>query len=119
MGYTHLVENDPSVEAFRDVFFKIRRALSVTGFGINELRMPAGFEGIEHDETETGHEEVYVGLGGTGTFTVDGEDVPFAAGEYLRVDPGSKRKVVAGPEGLHFLVVAAKPQPLYDGRPTL
>ena len=40
------------------MFFKIRRALGTTAFGINEFRMPAGFEGPEHDEVETGHEEV-------------------------------------------------------------
>ena len=54
---------------FRGVFFKIRRALDTTAFGINELRMPAGFEGPEHDEVETGHEEVYIVLEGGGTFT--------------------------------------------------
>ena len=58
MGYTLSNRADPSVESFRDVSVKIRRALGTTAFGINELRMPAGFEGPEHDEVETGHEEV-------------------------------------------------------------
>ena len=57
MGYTLSNRADPSVESFRDRPFKIRRALGTTAFGINELRMPAGFEGPEHDEVETGHEE--------------------------------------------------------------
>lgn len=58
MGYTLSNRADPSVESFRDVSFKIRRALGTTAFGINELRMTAGFEGPEHDEVETGYEEV-------------------------------------------------------------
>ena len=119
MGYTIVNRDDPSVESFRDVFFKIRRALGTTAFGINEVRLPAGIEGFEHDETETGHEEVYIVLEGGGTFTVDGDAVVVAGGDYLRIDAESKRIVVAGAEGILFVCVAAKPQPEYDGRPSL
>lgn len=119
MSYTLLNRDDPSIESFRDAFFKIRRALGTTAFGINEVRLAPDFEGVEHDETDTGHEEVYLILDGDGTFTVDGETVPVVTGDYLRVDATTVRKPVAGAEGLHFLVVAAKPQPGYDGRPSL
>jgi uncharacterized cupin superfamily protein len=119
VGYTHLTADDPSVESFRRVFLKMRRALGTTAFGINEIRLPPGAEGNEHDETGTGHEEVYVVLDGAGTFTVDGHDVAVAAGDYLRVDSGSTRLAVAGDGGMRFLAVGAKPQPEYDGRPTL
>ncbi len=119
MAYTLLHGDDPSIESFRGVFLKIRRALDTTAFGINELRMPAGAEGFEHDESDTGHEEVYIALEGDGTFTIDGEDVAVAAGDYLRVSPEATRQVVAGAEGFRFVVVAAKPQPAYDGRESL
>jgi quercetin dioxygenase-like cupin family protein len=119
MGYTLINHDDPSIENFRDAFFKIRRALGTTAFGINEIRLPAGVAGTEHDETETGHEEVYIVLDGSGTFTVDGDGVETVAGDYLRVDAAANRQVVAGPEGLTFVVVAAKPKPEYDGRPSL
>jgi hypothetical protein len=58
MGYTRLRADDPAVENFRDSFFKIRRALGTNAFGLNEIRMPPAFEGPEHVESETGHEEV-------------------------------------------------------------
>lgn len=119
MTYTLLHGDDPSIESFRGVFLKIRRALDTTAFGINELRLPPGFEGLEHDESETGHEEVYIALEGGGTFTIDGEDVRLAAGDYLRVSPTATRKVVAGADGIRLIVVAAKPQPAYDGRESL
>jgi uncharacterized cupin superfamily protein len=119
MGYTLVHGDDPSIESFRGVFVKIRRALGTTAFGLNELRMPPGFEGLEHDESETGHEEVYVVLAGSGTATIDGEDVAFAGGDYLRVDAASTRKIVAGPDGLRFVVIGARPQPAYDGRASL
>jgi quercetin dioxygenase-like cupin family protein len=119
MTYTLVNHDDPSVESFRGVFFKIRRSLGTTAFGINEIRLPAGAEGIEHDETETGHEEVYVVLSGSGTFTVDGESVPVGDGDYLRVDAEARRTVVAGDDGIVFLAVAAQPKPEYDGRASL
>ena len=78
-----------------------------------------GIEGFEHDETETGHEEVYIVLDGDGTFTVDGDAVAVVTGDYLRVDAEAVRKVVAGEDGLTFVVVAARPQAEYDGRPSL
>ncbi len=119
MTYTLINHDDPSVESFRGVFFKMRRALGTTAFGINEVRLPANAEGIEHDETETGHEEVYIVLGGGGTFTIDGDAVEVGNGDYLRVAADATRTVVAGPEGISFVVVAAKAQPQYDGRSSL
>jgi uncharacterized cupin superfamily protein len=119
MGYTLINRDDESVESFRSAFFKIRRAIGTTAFGINEVRLPAGAEGVTHDELETGHEEVYIVLEGAGTFTVDGDSVAVSGGDYLRVDAESTRTAVAGPDGLSFVVVAAKPQPEYDGRPSL
>ena len=119
MNYTHTRADDPAVENFGGIFFKLRRALGTTAFGLNEIRMPPGFEGKEHDEIETGHEEVYVALEGSGTCAIDGEPVALAAGDYLRVDAAATRQIVAGDEGLRFLVVAAKPKPAYDGRESL
>jgi uncharacterized cupin superfamily protein len=119
VGYTHLRRDDPSIESFRGAFLKIRRALGTNAFGINEIRMEPGFVGNEHDELGTGHEEVYAILEGSGTITVDGEEVAVSAGEYLRVDPASTRLAVAGPHGMRFLAIGAKPQSDYDGRDTL
>jgi uncharacterized cupin superfamily protein len=116
VGYTLVNHDDPSVESFRDMFFKMRRSLGTTAFGINEIRLPAGLEGIEHDEVETGHEEVYIVLEGSGAMTIDGEVVALGEGDYLRVDAEATRLVTAGPDGLTFVVVAGKPQPEYDGR---
>ena len=119
MTYKLLHGDDPSIESFRDVFFKIRKALGTTAFGLNELRLPPGYEGLEHDESDTGHEEVYLVLSGSGTATIDGEREGIAPGDYLLVSAKSIRKIVAGPDGLRFIVIAAKPKPEYDGRASL
>ena len=119
MGYTLLHEGDPSIESIQGVFFKLRRALGTTAFGINEVRVPPGGSGREHDEAETGHEEVYVVLDGSGTFTIEGEGIAVCAGDYLRVDAAATRQVSGGPQGLRFIVVGAQPKPAYDGRESL
>jgi len=117
--YTLLRDGDPSIESIQGVFFKMRRALGTTAFGINEVRVPPNAAGQEHDEAETGHEEVYVVLEGGGTFTIEGEDIGVSAGDYLRVDAAATRQVMGGPGGMRFIVVGAQPKPSYDGRESL
>jgi uncharacterized cupin superfamily protein len=119
MTYTLLHGDDPGIESFRGVFMKIRRALGTTAFGINEVRMPSGASGMEHDEAETGHEEVYLVLDGSGAFTVDGERVAVTAGDYLLVGASANRQAHSGAEGMRFLVVGAQPKGAYDGRESL
>jgi hypothetical protein len=62
MAYKLLHGDDPAIEVNFGVFAKIRRALGTTAFGVNELRVPPNAEGKAHDETETGHEELYCGI---------------------------------------------------------
>jgi quercetin dioxygenase-like cupin family protein len=119
MGYTLINRDDPSIESFRGAFFKIRRALGSTAIGINEVRFPPGIEGPEHDELDTGHEEIYIVLEGSGTFTIDGEGVPVVVGDYLRVDADAKRQAGAGPDGMMFIACGAKSKPEHDGRESL
>ena len=119
MTYLLLHEGDPSIESFRGVFLKMRRALGTTAFGINEVRMPPGGAGMEHDEAETGHEEVYVVLAGSGMFKIDGDEIAVEAGDYLRVEPAATRQPLAGPDGMRFIAVGGRPQVTYDGRPSL
>ena len=107
MGYT--VVDAASVEPSFGVFRKMRQALGVTGFGVNQLDLPAGARGVKHDETDDDQEEVYVVLAGSGTMEVDGEPVGLAAGRWLRVDAGSVREPVAGPDGLQLIMIGGTP----------
>ena len=59
---------------------------------------------------------MYVIIDGSGTFTVDGATVEVTDDEYLRVDPGFTRLVVAVDGGLAFIAVGGKPLSEYDGR---
>jgi mannose-6-phosphate isomerase-like protein (cupin superfamily) len=86
----------------------VRRELGLEAFGINWYELPPGAEGREHDETDTGQEEVNVVVAGSGHWRIDGEEVPVRAGTFLRFDPETVRCPVAGPDGLTFIGVGAR-----------
>jgi quercetin dioxygenase-like cupin family protein len=108
MGYSvvrvHELEGAGPGGAFRFV----RRELGVEAFGINWVELPPGGEGREHDEQETGQEEVNVVVRGSGVYRIEGDEVPVDEGTFLRFDPGTTRVPVAGPEGMTLVAVGAR-----------
>jgi quercetin dioxygenase-like cupin family protein len=86
----------------------VRRELGVEAFVINWFEIPPGAEGPEHDETGSGQEEVSVVVRGSGSWRVDGEEVPAREGTFIRFDPETRRQAVAGPEGMTFVSVGAR-----------
>jgi quercetin dioxygenase-like cupin family protein len=91
---------------------KTRRALGARAFGFNYFTLPPGVRGREHDHAEQGQEEVIFVVKGSGTLTVDGEEVELKPGRFVRLDPEAVRVPTAGDEGLEFVTFGA---PL-DGR---
>jgi len=86
----------------------VRRELGLEAFGINWFELPPGTEGVEHDEADSGQEEVNVVIAGSGVWRIDGEEVPVRAGTFLRFDPEIVRCPVAGPDGMTFIGVGAR-----------
>jgi hypothetical protein len=93
----------------------VRRELGVAAFGINWYEIPPNTEGREHDEQETGQEEVNVIIGGSGVYRVEGEEIPVRTGTFMRFDPETTRVPVSGPEGLTMIAVGA-PRGSYEPR---
>ena len=116
MGYTLINRDDPSIESFRGAFFKIRRALGTTAFGINEVRLPPGSEGVEHDEVETGPRGGVHRARGRWHVHVDGEAVAVTAATTSASTPTRRVRSSPEPTGSRSSSSAAKPQPEYDGR---
>ena|SRR5437763_2090595 len=85
----------------------VRRELGLEAFGINWFELAAGASGLEHDEGESGQEEVNVIVRGSGTYRIDGEDVPARTGDVFRFDPETTRCPTAGPQGMTFVAVGA------------
>jgi uncharacterized cupin superfamily protein len=86
----------------------VRRELGCEAFGINWFELPPDTEGREHDEVDSGQEEVNVIVRGSGTYIVDGERVRVRPGMFLRFDPEVTRQLVAGPEGVTMIAVGAR-----------
>lgn len=87
----------------------VRRQLGVQSFGINWFELPPHTVGREHDEIDSGQEEVVVVINGSGLYRIDGEEVPVDVGTFLRFDPETTRVPVAGPAGMALIAVGAKP----------
>ena len=86
----------------------VRKVLGAEAFGINWFELPPNATGNEHDEGETGQEEVNVIIRGSGAYWVDGKEVSVREGTCLRFDPETTRVPVAGPEGMTFIGVGAR-----------
>lgn len=95
-------------------FVKARAELGVTAFGMQVIQLPPGYEGYpEHDHADSGQEEVFVTLSGSGWMEIEGERVEMDQDTLIRVAAEPKRKVFAGPEGLRMLVVGGCPGEAY------
>jgi mannose-6-phosphate isomerase-like protein (cupin superfamily) len=95
-------------------FVKARAELGVTAFGFQVIQLPPNYSDYpEHDHAETGQEEVFLALTGSGWMDVEGERVELDTETLVRVGPASKRKVHAGPQGLRMLVIGGAPGEAY------
>jgi quercetin dioxygenase-like cupin family protein len=86
----------------------VAKALDALAIKANQFDSPADLAGFEHDELKSGQEELFVPLRGTGYMQIDGETVNLEPGRYVLVQPSARRQVVAGPEGLSYLVIGAR-----------
>jgi quercetin dioxygenase-like cupin family protein len=86
----------------------VAQALGAAAIRANQFDSQPDQAGHAHDEARSGQEEIYVPLGGTGRLVIDGETVDLEPGRYVLVGPAAQRQVIAGPDGLSYLVVGAR-----------
>src|SRR5579884_1862961 len=116
-GYTAKRLEDMEA-GFGGGFVKVRAELGLSAFGVQVIQLPPGNEAYpEHDHAETGQEELYVVIGGSGWLDIEGERVDLDAETLVRVGADVKRKAHAGPEGLRMLVVGGTPGKAYEVNP--
>jgi quercetin dioxygenase-like cupin family protein len=94
----------------------VRRELGATAFGFNHITLPPGASGHEHDEADSGQEEVIVVLSGAGTLRVGEDEIELRPGRFVRLDAAATRLPVAGPDGLAFVTFGAPPEAPYVAR---
>ena len=93
----------------------IRHHFGITAFGINAVTKDEGKVLIpEHDETESGQQEIYFVHRGTAHVTLDGEMVTAREGAVVAVEPGTTRKFEAGSSPTTLLCIGAVPGQAYE-----
>jgi uncharacterized cupin superfamily protein len=98
-----------------DGFAKLVGAgLDITAFGVNIMELPPDYATASHDEAETGQQELYVALRGTGAVVVD--DVPYRldADHLVAVNAGTGRILSSGADGLRVLCIGGVPGGVYE-----
>lgn len=100
-----------------DGWAPIRRVLGVRAFGINAWSgAKAGDELVpEHEERETGHEELYLVISGRATFTVDGDEIDAPTGTIVFVrEPPTIRKATASTAETVVLAIGGEPGKAFE-----
>ena len=92
----------------------VRPGLGLSAFGANVMNLPPDYETKAHDESDSGQEELYVGLAGSGAVVVGEERLPLDSERAVRVSPGVARVLASGPDGLRVMIVGAPPGRAYE-----
>jgi mannose-6-phosphate isomerase-like protein (cupin superfamily) len=95
----------------------VRKALGTRAFGHNYFVIPPDTVGREHDHADSGQEEVYFVVRGSGTMRIDGDEIELRPGRFVRIDGTSTRVPVAGPDGLELYTVGAPIEERYEPPP--
>jgi hypothetical protein len=97
---------DPSLD-----WRPVRDHLGISAFGVNAfMGAEPGDRVVElHDESDVGHEELYVVVRGGARFVIDGEEHALPAGSVVLVAAGRSREAFATEPGTAVLVVGAAP----------
>jgi mannose-6-phosphate isomerase-like protein (cupin superfamily) len=92
----------------------VRPGLEITAFGANIMDLPPNYSTKAHDEDESGQQELYVALRGSGSVDIDDEHLPLDADHLVRVDAGTPRVLSSGPDGLRVLCIGGTPGGVYE-----
>ena len=93
----------------------VRHHFGITAFGVNAVTKDEGNVLIpEHDETESGQQELYFVHAGEVKATLDGEEVRVPAGSAVHCEPGAKRKFESAASPTTLIVIGGTPGAAYE-----
>jgi len=93
------VKKIEDMEAVQGVFRRVRKDLGLSSLGISIQDHPGGEETMYPDHAEADQEEVYLALSGGGEIDIQGDGVALEPSVMVRVGPGTRHKVLPGPDG--------------------
>jgi uncharacterized cupin superfamily protein len=91
----------------------VRAGLGISAFGVNILDLPPNYTTESHDEADTGQQELYVTLHGSGRVLIGDEALTLDQEHLVRVDAGVERILSSEGGGLRVLCVGSTPEMPY------
>jgi quercetin dioxygenase-like cupin family protein len=92
-----------------------RKALGTSSFGFNLVEIAPGGQIPEHDEAQSGQDELYVVLEGEAVMRLDGEDHPAPAGTFVSIEPRAKRTILNRSDApVTALLIGVQPEGGYE-----
>jgi quercetin dioxygenase-like cupin family protein len=117
-GTANVNEIPPVKDDWPATWKSVRHHFGVTGFGVNAVTKDAGNVLIpEHDETESGQQELYFVHAGEVKATLDGEEVTVPAGSFVSCEPEAKRKFESTASPTTLIVIGGTPGKPYKVGP--
>src|SRR3954464_10375179 len=92
----------------------VRPGLGIQAFGVNIMDLPPDYETKAHAEAESGQEELYVALRGSGAVVIGDERLALDEEHLVNVAPETERVLASGPEGLRVMIVGGQPGAAYE-----
>jgi uncharacterized cupin superfamily protein len=92
----------------------VRTGLEISAFGANIMDLPPDYSTKAHDESDSGQQELYLALRGSGSVDIDGVGLPLDPDHLVRVDAGVARVLSSGPQGLRVLCIGGVPGAAYE-----
>ena len=91
----------------------VRAGLRISAFGANILDLPPNYTTESHDEAETGQQELYVALRGSGRVLIGDHGLALDGEHLVRVDAGVTRVLASDGDGLRVMCVGSTPDAPY------
>jgi gentisate 1,2-dioxygenase len=92
----------------------VRPGLAIEAFGANIMDLPPDYATKSHDEADSGQQELYVALRGSGAVVIGDERIALDADHLVCVDAGTARVVASGSDGLRVLIIGGVPGGIYE-----
>ena len=93
----------------------VRHHFNITAFGVNAVTKDAGNVLIpEHDEIESGQQEIYFVHKGGVAVTLNGEQMTAGEGAMVAVEPATRRKFESTASPTTLLVMGGTPGQAYE-----
>ncbi len=95
----------------------VRQGMGIEGFGAQIMDLPPDYSTKSHNESDSGQQELYVALHGSGAVVVHGsedERLTLDPDHLVAVDPEHDRTLTSGSDGLRVLCVGGAPGKPYE-----